>query len=286
MTSSLADSYRYCQTLARREAANFYHAFRLLPRPQRKAMCALYAFLRVTDDLADQPGTREAKAAALAGWRKHLDRLLEGQTEHELDAAFCDTVRTYRIPNEYLHAVINGVEMDLDISHYATFEELRKYCYHVASVVGLSCIHIWGFHGEKAIALAEQAGIALQLTNILRDLREDAARGRVYLPREDLDRFGYSETDLKRGERGERFEALMRFEVERARQFYDSSSALERHLEPAGRAVFQVMTRTYRRLLDAIEAQGYDVFSRRVTVPRWRKIALLAAAIPVRFGLR
>jgi phytoene synthase len=285
MTTALADSYRFCETLARREAANFYHAFRLLPRPQRKAMCALYAFLRVTDDLADQPGSREAKAAALAAWRKHLDRLLEGETEHELDAAFCDTVRSYRIPSEYLHAVIDGVEMDLDISHYATFEELRKYCYHVASVVGLSCIHIWGFHGEKAIELAEQAGIALQLTNILRDLREDAARGRVYLPREDLDRFGYSEADLKRGERGERFEALMRFEIERARRFYDSSSALERHLECAGRAVFQVMTRTYRELLDAIEACGYDVFSRRVTVPRWRKVALLAAAIPVRFGL-
>lgn len=283
-TNALAESYRYCERIARREAANFYHAFRLLPRPQRQAMCALYAFLRVTDDLGDEHGSRADKAAALAAWRKQLDAALGGRPQHELHEAFCHTIRTYAIPVEYLHSVIDGVEMDLDVARYETFAELRRYCYHVASVVGLSCIHIWGFHGEGAIGLAEQAGIALQLTNILRDLREDAARGRVYLPREDLQRFGYSEEQLLRGERGERFEALMRFEVARAREFYEASRPLEQHLQRAGRAVFRVLTGTYRGLLEAIETSHYDVFSRRVTVPRWRKLGYFLGAIPVRYG--
>jgi phytoene synthase len=154
----------------------------------------------------------------------------------------------------------------------------------VASAVGLACIHVWGFHGGHAQQYAEDAGLAFQLTNILRDLGEDAARGRVYLPQEDLDRFGYDVDRLSRGHRDDAFRGLMRFEVQRAREFYDAGWKLVPLLAPAGRAVFLMMARTYRGLLDEIERRDYDVFSARVRVSRWKKIALAAGVLPVRFG--
>ncbi len=286
MTSALARSYAYCERLARREAGNFYHAFRILPRPQRQAMCALYAFLRVADDLGDGPGPAEAKRGPLAEWRRRMNRALAGKYDHRLHAAFHDTVRRHRIPPVYFDAVLDGVEMDLEPVAIAHFDELYRYCYRVASAVGLACIHIWGFAHPDAKIYAESAGIGFQLTNILRDLKEDADRGRVYLPREDLDRFGYSPEQLRRGERDDCFRALMRFEVERARLYYDASLPLAKLLTPPGRAVFQVMRRTYRGLLDAIERRRYDVFSRRVRLSPWRKLSLVAQALPVRWGWR
>jgi 15-cis-phytoene synthase len=217
MTPALAASYAYCVRLARREATNFYHAFRVLPGPQRRAMCALYAFLRVADDLSDGPVGLGEKKAALAAWRSEFARALAGDYSHPLHPALHDAIRVHGIPPGHLHAVLDGVEMDLVQDSYATFAELYGYCYRVASAVGLACIHIWRCAEARAEAYAESAGIAFQLTNILRDLREDAARGRVYLPREDLLRFGYELEQLQRGERDERFRALMRFQVERAR---------------------------------------------------------------------
>ncbi len=284
MTPTVARSHAYCERLARREAGNFYHAFRILPGPQRRAMCALYAFLRVSDDLTDGPELPDDKQAALAGWRGQFDRALTGDYSHPLHAAFHHTVQVYRIPRAYLDAVLEGVEMDLFHDSYATFADLYRYCYRVASAVGLACIHIWGSAEERAKELAEKAGIAFQLTNILRDLREDAARGRVYLPQEDLERFGYSLPQLHRGERDERFRALMRFQIERARRYYDAAGPLSELLPPAGRAVFQVMLRTYRGLLDAIEQRDYDVFSGRVSLSRWRKLRLVVQALPARWG--
>jgi phytoene synthase len=271
--------------VARREAGNFYHAFRVLPTPQRRAMCALYAFMRVTDDLSDGPGDPATKRQPLADWRQRLDRALHGDYSHRLHAAFHHTVASHAIPPRYLHDVLDGVEMDLEPVRYATFTELRRYCYRVASAVGLACIHIWGFRDERAKDYAESAGLAFQLTNILRDLGEDAGRGRVYLPREDLERFGYDEQRLGRGERDAAFHALMRFQVERARGFYDAAWPLVPLLPPAGRAVFLVMLRTYRGLLDAIERRGYDVFSSRVRLSRWHKLFLAVRALPVRWGL-
>ncbi len=281
---TLAQSYRYCERLTRREAGNFYHAFRILPGPQRRSMCALYAFMRVTDDLADQPGEVEAKRARLASWRRQLHEALAGSYRHPLHEAFHDTVRTHRIPVKHLEAVLDGVEMDLVRTHYETFDELYPYCYCVAAAVGLACIHIWGFDDPRAETYAESAGIAFQLTNILRDLGEDAARGRVYLPAEDLRRFGYDEERLGRGERDESFRGLMRFEVARARSYYEAAAPLVGMLRPAGRAVFLVMLRTYRGLLEAIERRDYDVFSRRVSLSSWHKLRLAVQALPVRFG--
>ncbi len=281
---NLAASYTFCERLTRREASNFYPAFRVLPADRRRAMCALYAFMRVADDLSDGPGPAAEKRAKLDAWRADLRHALTGDYRHPLHPALHHAVTTYRVPAEYLEAVLDGVCMDLEPVAYATFDQLYRYCYHVASAVGLACIYIWGFKDESAKSYAESAGIAFQLTNILRDLAEDAARQRIYLPREDLERFGYSEEELRRGERNQAFRALMRFEVERARGYYETSGALVPLLEPHGRAIFLVMQRTYRGLLDAIERRDYDVFSSRVRLSRWRKLLFLLRALPVRWG--
>jgi phytoene synthase len=281
---SLARSYAWCERLARRAAGNFYPAFCLLPAEQRRAMCALYAFLRVADDLADADDPPDARRHVLHHWREQLRESLAGVYRHPLHPALHHTLVRYRVPPTYLEAVLDGVRTDLDTQRYARFVDLYAYCYRVASAVGLACIHVWGFRDGRALAHAEAAGIAFQLTNILRDLGEDAARGRVYLPREDLDRFGYDEERLGRGVRDAAFHDLMRFEVGRARDYYDASAALAEQLTPAGRAVYLMMWRTYRGLLDAIERKGYDVFSARVRLGRLHKLWLAARAVPVRLG--
>lgn len=282
----LSASYAWCERVARRQAGNFYHAFRLLPAAQRRAMCALYAFMRVADDLTDGPEAVAEKALALASWRQQLEAALAGIYHHPLHPAFHHTVVSYGIPRRYLEDVLDGVGMDLDTERYDTFADLYRYCYRVASAVGLACIHIWGFTDERARMYAESAGIALQLTNILRDLGEDAARGRVYLPREDLDRFGYRIADLEQGRRDERFRALMCFQVERAQSYYQAAEPLAELLAPAGRAVFLVMLRTYRGLLDAMVKRDYDVFSSRVRLGRLHKLWLAAQVLPLRWGWR
>jgi phytoene synthase len=284
MKCSLARSYAYCERLARREAGNFYPAFWLLPRAQRQAMCALYAFLRIADDLSDGPEAVEVKRERLASWRRSLHDCLAGVYSHAIHPALHATVVRCGVPCRYLEAVLDGVEMDLQPVAFATFAELRRYCYHVASAVGLACIHIWGFRDERAKEYADHAGVAFQLTNILRDLGEDSARGRIYLPQEELVRFGYDANCLKTGQRDDAFRALMRFQVERARQFYDAAWPIAPLLAPPGRAVFLMMARTYRALLDEIERRDYDVFSSRIRISPWRKLIFALGALPARLG--
>jgi 15-cis-phytoene synthase len=281
---TLSQSHAWCDRLARREAGNFYHAFRILPSDQRRAMCALYAFMRIADDLADGPGDNAEKRRALASWRRQLNEALAGEDCHPSSAALRQTILGYGIPPRYLEDVLEGVAMDLDTDRYNTFADLYPYCYRVASAVGLACIHIWGFENERALEYAESAGIALQLTNILRDLGEDADRGRIYLPREDLLRFGYDEESLRLRVRDQRFHALMRFQVARAQEYYDAAAPLASLLRPAGRAVFLVMLRTYHGLLEAIVRRDYDVFSSRVRLSKLHKLWLAARALPVRWG--
>jgi phytoene synthase len=284
MNPALAQSYQACEAIARRAASSFYPAFRLLPPPQRRAMCAIYAFLRIADDISDEPAAPEHKCRQLQEWRDELDRTLAGAGGHDISAALHDCATRFAIPSQYLSAALDGVAMDLAPAVYATFADLHNYCYHVASVVGLACIHIWGFRGDRAEEFAINAGIAFQLTNILRDLREDAARGRVYLPAEDLRRFAYPVDKLSRGERDTAFRELMAFQVARARGFYDAAWPLVPLLNPAGRSVFLVMARTYRALLDEMEKRDFDVFTSRVRVSRWRKIIYLARSVPARWG--
>jgi phytoene synthase len=273
-------SYRWCESVARRQAGNFYHAFRLLPFDQRRAMCALYAFMRVTDDIADEPGELTVRRERLAEWRQQTEAL----TGHPLFPAFRHAIEKYGIPRTYLGDAIDGVEMDLYQDRYATFPDLYGYCYRVASAVGLCCIHIWGFEDAAALRYAEVAGIALQLTNILRDIAEDAGRGRLYLPQEDLATFGVTEAEVLTGQGGTRLRDLLAFQAQRAFNYYDTARPLERLLRPAGRAVFSVICGTYRALLDRIVASGYDVYSQRVRVSNWRKLWLVLRALPVRWG--
>ena len=201
--------------VARSRAKNFYYSFLLLSKPQRNAMCAIYAFMRYCDDLSDDPG---ANRAAIERWRAEMEDALEGRfSEHPVWPAFHHTVRRFGIPHEYFRAMIDGVLSDLEPRRFETFDELYRYCYQVASVVGLTIIHIFGFDTRTALPLAEKCGVAFQLTNILRDIREDAALGRIYLPAEDLRRFGVTEDDLRAGNRNEAFLRLMRFEAARAR---------------------------------------------------------------------
>jgi squalene synthase HpnD len=282
--TTLEQSYHYCEGVARREAGNFYHAFQVLPRSQRRAMCALYAFLRLTDDLADETGETPAKRTALADWRSSLTAALAGEYRHPVFRALHHTVTRFGIPRAYLDEVLNGVEGDLEPVRFGTFAELYRYCYRVASAVGLACIHVWGFDDDRALVPAEQAGIALQLTNVLRDLPEDLRRGRVYLPADELARFGCDPERLRRDPGDASFRAMMQFQVERTRGYYDAAEGLMPHLSPAGRAVFQVMLRTYRGLLDEIERRDYDVFAGRVRLSGWRKAALVVQALPVRMG--
>ena len=276
MNVSVAASYRACQRLARRTASNFYYPFVLLPQAKRQAMCALYAFLRQTDDLGDSQLPVEARRAALAAWRDALDAALAGEHRNVYFPALADTVAQFDIPPKYLHQAIDGMEMDLEVRQYETFDDLRQYCYCVASTVGLACIHIWGFRSEAALLPAEQAGVAFQLTNILRDLTEDADRGRVYLPQEDLRRFGYRPEELQQRVYDDRFRRLMQFQIERAEQLYEASRELELWLHRDGVGIFRAMSGIYRALLDEMRRRRGDVFSTRVRLTTARKIWIAA----------
>jgi phytoene synthase len=261
---ALEQSYQYCRGVARRRAKNFYYSFVLLSKLQRDAMCAIYAFMRYCDDLSDEPG---ATRDPIELWRTALDAALEGRYDnHLLWPAFHDAVQTYRIPHSYFHEIINGVESDLEPRRMQTFDELYRYCYQVASVVGLTTIHIFGFDSPDALKLAEKCGVAFQLTNILRDIREDAGRGRIYLPAEDLKRFGVSEQDLERGRRTPHLIELLRFEADRARRYYHEAMPLVGMVHERSRASLRALISIYSRLLDRIEQSNYDVFTRRVSL--------------------
>jgi len=284
VTVSPADSFAQCQQIAKK-AGNFYFSFLTLSRDQFRDMCALYAFMRLTDDLGDDT-TRpvEERRIALEQWEQSLHAALEqGEFYHAVLPALADVVSRRLIPHEYLFAVIKGVRMDLDCNEFNTFADLQRYCYHVAGAVGLCCIHVWGFRDERAVAAAVNCGLALQLTNILRDLGEDIVDGRVYLPQEDLDRFGYLADDLRVHLRNEEFHALMQFEVARARTYYARAEELFDYLEPAGRPILRAMLDIYEGLLTELEHREYDVFSRRVSLSTWRKSWIALRSIGARF---
>ena len=286
MTLSVEESFVYCKRLARRRAGNFYFSFLTLPAQRFRAMCALYAFMRVCDDLGDDvSATVEEKSERLRDWRERMIRAFDGDaSRHEVFPALAETAARYSIPHEHFHAVIDGVETDLWPKAFETFDELSGYCYQVAGAVGLCCLHVWGFHDQAAIERAVDCGTAFQLTNILRDLGEDAAMGRFYLPREDLRRFDMTEKDIAGHIRDERFERLMKFEVERARSYYQKAEELFDLIERPGKPILAAMLRIYGGLLTEIERRGYDVFTRRVRLSKWHKLRISAGAI-IRYRL-
>ena len=273
---TLEESHAWCEGVARSQAKNFYYSFLLLSKPQRRAMCAVYAFMRYCDDLSDDEGIPD-RAAAIARWRADLAAALEGRpSDHAVWPAFIDAVTRYKIPHQYFYDMIDGVSSDLEPRRIQTFEELYGYCYHVASVVGLTVIHIFGFESQEALLLAEKCGIAFQLTNILRDVREDAEKNRIYLPAEDLARFAVSPPNF---EPRDRFVELMRFEAQRARDYYRESAPLVELIDAGSRASLRALIGIYSRLLDRIVESDYDVLARRVRVPTWEKLWVLMRSV-------
>ncbi|HTS27048.1 MAG TPA: phytoene/squalene synthase family protein [Bryobacteraceae bacterium] len=279
MKSAIHTSYEYCRRVARTRAKNFYYSFLLLSPQQRKAMCAIYAFMRYCDDLSDEPG---ATRAAIERWRAETEDALEGRfSGHPVWPAFHHTVRRFGIPHEYFREMIDGVASDLEPRRFQTFPELYRYCYQVASVVGLTVIHIFGFDTRSALPLAEKCGVAFQLTNILRDIREDSGNGRVYLPVEDLERFHVTEQDLAAGNRSEAFLELMRFEAARARAYYNESAPLLDLIHPRSRPSLLALVSIYSGLLDRIERSNYDVFTHRVRLtPLEKSWIVMRALVP------
>ena len=273
-------SLAYCQRLTRRARSSFRFAFRTLPTAKRDAMDALYATMRATDDLADGDGSPACKRAELAAWRDRLAAALNGVYSHRIHAALHHAVRTFGISAEYLSEVITGCETDLEPVRLAGFDELKTYCYRVASVVGLACVRIWGLQPGATFAEADPpataAGYAFQLTNVLRDLGEDWARGRVYLPADELARFDAPPETWS--ERNGNFRALMRFQCDRAEGYFREAEKLVPLLSRDGRRIYRLMCSAYRQLLARIVAADYDVFTNRVRLSRWAKLKLAARA--------
>ena len=267
--------------VAHKRAKNFYYSFLLLERPQRDAMCAVYAFMRYCDDLSDDPATidKQKLRQTITQWRVDLDHALQGEFgKHPIWPAFHDTVQRYHIPHRFFHEMIDGITSDLEPREIQTFDELYRYCYQVASVVGLTIIHIFGFTSIKALLLAEKCGVAFQLTNILRDVREDAQLGRIYLPLEDLERFAVPVDQLRVGDEDDRFRDFIRFEADRARRYYEESTTLSQLIPPGSRRSLWALRAIYQRLLARIEEADYSVLSSRINVPTSSKLILLGKA--------
>jgi squalene synthase HpnC/squalene synthase HpnD len=275
---AVADSYAECNRIARAAHSSFYLAFYGLRREKRNALCALYAFMRLVDNVSDEPGDLESKQRGLARWRGLLDEAAGGRTDrHAILPALADTMARFEIPARYFHDLILGAEMDLTVSRYATFDRLSEYCYRVAGTVGLTCLHVFGFRDPHAPDSAERLGLAFQMTNIIRDVRGDLEMGRVYLPQEDLTRFGVRDEDL-RGPLTPQLRNLLEFEADRAWQMYQEGAPLVREVDSDSRATLWALVRTYSTLLARIEERGFDVFPSRVSLSSAEKLQYLLTA--------
>jgi len=272
----LESAYEACRTITRREAKNFYYAFLTLPAAKRRAIYAAYAFCRHCDDSVDEETSADAKLKALSDLQANLDNTYSGSASSPVYVALADVARNYKIPQAYFQEIILGVESDLVKDRFQNFDELKEYCYRVASVVGLICLQIFGYEGDDAKEYAVDLGLAMQLTNIIRDVREDLDMGRVYLPQDEMARFGYSEEDLKNGVRNEAFLELMRFQSQRAREYFDRGFKLLPYLSRRSRACPAVLGALYSKVLDRIEASDYDVLESRVSLSKAEKIGIMA----------
>lgn len=265
-------AYRHCETITRQHSRTFYLAARLLPTDQRRAMHALYAFCRVSDDLVDQGGTD--RAARLDDWRQRslLDYPHDGDP---VCLAWADTRARFHIPRQYADQLLDGIATDLTPHRYETFADLTHYCYAVASTVGLMVMHVVGYTSKEAIPNAIKLGVALQITNILRDVGEDGRNGRLYLPQQELADFGLSEADVAAGVVDDRWRAFMRFQIARARRLFAEALPGVAMLGQSGRFAIGAAAELYQAILDDIEANDYDVFTRRAHTSERQKLALL-----------
>lgn len=272
MPVAVEEAYQVCAQVTRERAKNFAYGLLLLPKKDRAAMCAVYAFCRACDDAVDEPETIERKREALAALRAQLDAALAGRPEGPIFTALMDTKARYGIPPEYFYRHLDAFLMDMERMRYATFEELRAYCYGVASMVGLMCLHIFGFSSPEAKGPAEDLGIAMQLVNIIRDVREDADRGRIYLPLDELARHGVTEEQILRGQESDAFRALMREQAARAKENFERSRALYAYLPRGSRKYPRFLQAIYGRTLARIEEEGFPVLTRRVELSKLQKV--------------
>lgn len=274
-------NYEQCKRSTRQYAKTFYFASHVLPKEKRFAAYAVYAFCRYADEVVDSMIFDEAQARRrLADMQEHIRRLYRRSPLIDPKLrALQDTVIRYGIPQEYFFDLLHGVEMDLVRQRYATFGELHRYCYCVASTVGLIMAKIFGVSDDRALSYAEDLGTAMQLTNVLRDVGEDARRGRIYLPQEDLNRFGYSSAELMQGVVNDNFRCLMQFNIERARRYYrQADHGIPLLTNDGSRFCVRMMRRTYAGILDDIERHEYNVFARRAFVPTWKKVVIAIGA--------
>ena len=274
MTPAASEAARAAARMTRGSGTSFYYSFLLLPREKRQAIYAIYSFCRACDDVADGAGEVDARLAALAEWRRELDRCYAGAPSHPITAALLPAIRRYALAREQFEGILDGVTSDLTTRRYRDFAELRRYCFQVASRVGLLCIEVFGYRSLETRRYAEELGLAFQLTNILRDLASDAALGRLYVPQEDLARHGVAEEELLQGRMTPRVVELLRFQADRAREHYLSA---ERLLPPADRSSLcpaRIMAAIYQGVLTEIERMGYDVFRQRAGLGGARKLGI------------
>ncbi len=253
---------QYCQDKAAGSGSSFYYSFMALGKNQRKAIIALYAFCREIDDVVDNPGEEQIKAIKLQWWRDEISRLFDSQAQHPVSRALTPVLEQFDLPEEYFLEIIDGMEMDLHNHRYGSFKSLNLYCYRVAGVVGLMAAEIFGYTDRHTLKYARDLGTAFQLTNILRDVHEDAQRGRIYLPNEDLQRFSVTEEDILAGRASGNFQQLMQFECERAQQYYRSAFA---HLPEQDRYKQRcglIMAAIYHAVLDKMEKNHFPPNSR------------------------
>ena len=276
MATEIELAYSYCQRVTRLNARNFYYTFRPLPSDKRRAIYAVYAYCRLCDDIADGELPIEEKYRCFENVRQNLYGKEPSGDDAAMYLALQDAARRFEIPYTYFEEILEGVEMDMVKSRFASFEELREYCYKVASVVGLVCIRIFGYEDPKAKEYAVDMGLAMQLTNILRDIREDAERGRIYIPQDEMARFDYTEAELDSGAVTDGFRSLMAYQAERARRYFESSRALFPLISADARTCPRLMHATYSGILEKIEQAGYDVFERRIGISTGSKLVLLA----------
>jgi len=270
-----ADPHQYCQDKAAASGSSFYYSFLFLPKPRREAITALYAFCREVDDVADECSDANIARAKLAWWRAEIDNLYAGKPQHPVTQALQPAVSAYGLSEEHFQEIIDGMEMDLDQNRYADFKELQLYCYRVASVVGLLSASIFGFEDRKTLKYAHDLGLAFQLTNIIRDVGEDARKGRIYLPLDELAQFGVSETDILHGHETDAVRELLKFQINRAQEFYDRAFAELPATDLRAQRPGLMMAAIYRTLLHEIQADDCaKVLNQRISLTPLRKLWL------------
>ncbi len=263
---------QYCQDKAAKSGSSFYYAFRFLPEPQRRAMTALYAFCREVDDIVDECSDADIARKKLDWWREEVQRLFHGQPSHPVAKALQAQVQRFNLPEEYFQEIIDGMQMDLDYDSYPSYRELSLYCYRVASVVGLMSAEIFGYRNRQTLKYAHELGMAFQLTNIIRDVHEDALRGRVYLPQDELQRFGVRNEDLFHGRGSPELVELLKFQAERARGHYRKAFEWlpeeDRYSQRSG----LIMAEIYLATLEEIENDGFRVLEHKIKLTPLRKL--------------